>query len=202
MPDEGRRSDERRGFADAFWPALRAAQDGVDGAAVAGAAAALARACRAGGVVFTLGNGGSAATASHFASDLDAALTTPGGAPPGARVTCLSDNVPRLTAIANDHGYADVFARRLRAAARPGDVVVLFSVSGASENLHRAAAAARAAGAATIGVFGARDPGAAQAAVDHLIAVPSADFAVVESVHAALEHVLAGEVRARLATLP
>lgn len=187
-------------YADTFWPALRAALDGVRREAVAAATAEIGRAFRDGAAVFTLGNGGSAATASHFASDLAAVAAELAPAQP--RVTCLADNVARLTALANDHGYEDVFARPIARAARRGDLVVLFSASGASENVRRAAAAARARGAVTIGLFGAAQPGRPQAAVDHLIAVPSTDFAVVESVHNALEHLLAGAVREHLAAEP
>lgn len=182
-------------FAHDFLSALRAALDAVRIAPVEECADALADACRAGRAVFVAGNGGSATTASHFASDLAAAA---GGCGAQPRVTCLNDNVARITALANDHGYEEIFRRPLLRAARPDDVVVLFSVSGASENVRRATDAARERGAITVGIFGAARAGRPQAVVDQMVSVESDDFAVVESVHAAIEHLLVGIVRARL----
>lgn len=82
-----------------------------------------------GGTVFTMGNGGSAATASHFVNDLLAL---------GYKAVCLSDNVPTIMAIANDYGYEEVFKRQLETLLGYGDdIIVAFSCSGESENVVR-----------------------------------------------------------------
>jgi D-sedoheptulose 7-phosphate isomerase len=92
---------------------------------------------RCGGTIFVLGNGGSAATASHFACDL-AKGARAGGLPP-FRVVPLTDNVPLITAWANDTSYEQVFAEQLAALVRPDDVVVAISASGNSPNVLAAA---------------------------------------------------------------
>jgi len=79
-----------------------------------------------GRTIWTAGNGGSAANASHFAEDLGLA---------GIRAICLSSDAPRLTALANDFGYSTIFEEQLALLAQPGDVLCLFSVSGRSENI-------------------------------------------------------------------
>src|SRR3954465_6217052 len=110
-------------------------------------------ACRARrGTVFVVGNGGSAATASHFACDLAKGTRTP-GVPP-FRVVPLTDNVPLLTAWANDTSYDRVFAEQLATLVRPGDVVVAISASGNSENVLAATRVARQLGATTIALTG------------------------------------------------
>ena len=79
-----------------------------------------------GGTVFTCGNGGSAATAEHFANDLFAK---------GVKAVCLSSNTAIMTMIANDYGYKHVFSKQLEVFSDPGDLVVSISTSGASENI-------------------------------------------------------------------
>ena len=95
----------------------------------------------AGSTVFTLGNGGSAATASHFACDLAKGTITPNR--PRFRVVALTDNVPLMTAWGNDVAYDDVFAEQLSGLIRPADVVVAISGSGNSPNVLRAVELAR-----------------------------------------------------------
>ena len=185
MPDHPARS---------FIDALHRALDAVDLETVGAIVELLHDRIRAGSTVFTLGNGGSAATAAHFAVDLSA---NAGSAAPFT-VLCLSDNVPRLTALANDRGYEEVFAHPLRASARPGDLVVVFSGSGRSENVLEALRATAERGAKSIGFLGFGG-GEAEALVDAVVTVASDDYAVVESVHNALAHLVAGWVGRRLA---
>src|SRR3954465_901199 len=117
--------------------------------------------CQARGrVVFTAGNGGSAATASHFACDL--AKGTRHNGSPTFRVVALTDSLPVLTAWANDNGYHRVFAEQLQSLARPGDLLVLISASGNSPNVVAAAEEARALGVSTIGLTGRRGGSLAQ----------------------------------------
>lgn len=146
----------------------------------------------AGRTVYLVGNGGSAATASHFASDLAAA--TDGR----LRVVCLSDNVPRLTALANDEGFETVFASQLEAWLVPEDVVIVLSGSGNSHNLVAAARTAQAAGARIIGLLGSGG-GELRALADTAIVASCAEHSVVESTHGVLTHVFAAALRARLA---
>jgi D-sedoheptulose 7-phosphate isomerase len=105
----------------------------------------------AGGTVLTAGNGGSAAHAAHLAGELSGRFLLER---PPLRAVCLASDGPTVTAIANDYGYAEVFARQVRAIARPGDVVVLFSTSGRSPNVALAAQAGRACGAVTLAFTG------------------------------------------------
>ena len=102
--------------------------------------------------IFVVGNGGSAATASHFAVDLGKGASL--GAERRFRVLSLTDNVPWITALGNDLSYADVFVEQLRNYARPGDLLLAFSGSGNSENVLRAVRYANSIGCRTIGLAG------------------------------------------------
>src|SRR5215204_3970351 len=127
--------------------------------------------CQARGrVVFVVGNGGSAATASHFACDLSKG--TRSGGPPTFHVVSLTDNVPLLTAWANDSGYERVFSEQLSALARPGDLLVAISASGNSPNVVAAIDAARSCGVGVIGLSG-RSGGRMATNVDLVVNVPS-----------------------------
>jgi len=104
--------------------------------------------------LFVFGNGGSAANASHFATDLGKSASDRLEKP--FRVLSLSDNVSLLTAIANDYAYEDIFLRQLRTLARPGDVAIAVSVSGDSPNCVKAVEWATAHGMHTVALVGAR----------------------------------------------
>ena len=101
--------------------------------------------------IFFIGNGGSAATASHFANDLS--IGTRSWQKPFQAIS-LTDNVPILTAIANDYSYDDVFLNQLKAQMRSGDVLVAISVSGQSPNVLRAVEYANRYGAVTVSLTG------------------------------------------------
>jgi D-sedoheptulose 7-phosphate isomerase len=105
-----------------------------------------------GRTVYLAGNGGSAATASHWENDLEKATRRADAKPMRAR--SLSDHVPWLTALANDEGYTRVFAGQLEALVEPGDVLIVLSASGNSPNLVSAVQTARAHGASTVGFLG------------------------------------------------
>ncbi len=175
-----------------FLDQVRSSLDEVDASAVEAVVDRLLEAWRARARVFVIGNGGSAATASHFVCDLFAATR-------GERalaVMCLSDSVPLLTALANDHGYENVFSDQVTSLAHPDDVLIALSASGSSENIVRALNAARGRGAYTVGIFGSGG-GRAAALVEQAIVIRSTDFGVIESVHATLAHLLAFRVRSR-----
>src|SRR5215212_3070241 len=153
--------------------------------------------CQARGrVVFVVGNGGSAATASHFACDLSKGTRRDG--PPTFRVVSLTDNVPLLTAWANDSGYERVFSEQVTALARPGDLLVAISASGNSPNVIAAIDAARSCGMAIVGLSG-RSGGRLAHLVDILVNVPSDRIEVVEDAHLVVAHSLCVAVRERLA---
>lgn len=165
---------------------LKGVLDGVDLEELAAIVALLAEARGRGGAVFAVGNGGSAATASHFATDL-AKLASAPEAP--FRATALSDNTALLTALGNDNGYEAVFAEQLRLLGRAGDVLVAFSTSGASANVLEAARFARSAGMATIAVTGS--PGGALAGmVDRALKVGDDHVGRVEDAHLVVVHLI------------
>ncbi len=139
--------------------------------------------------VYIVGNGGSAATASHFACDLAKGAAGPGV--PAMRVVSLTDNVPLLTALANDYGYPDVFERQLANLLQPGDAVIAISASGNSPNLVRAVERARRLGATTVAIL-AFDGGVLRDAVDVALFVPSelGHYGPAEDVHLMLQHVI------------
>jgi D-sedoheptulose 7-phosphate isomerase len=150
---------------------------------------------RRGGTVFPIGNGGSAATASHFACDLTKGTHQQGF--PRIRVMALTDNVPLITAWGNDRHYDCVFAEQLEALVRPGDLVLLISASGNSPNILAAAHVARERGAEII-AFTGRTGGKVQALVDTAIPVQSDSMEQVEDAHLILCHSLCVSLRNRL----
>src|SRR3989440_1482851 len=109
---------------------------------------------RQGRRIFSMGNGGSAATASHFALDL-AKNTIMAGAP-RVKAISLTDHVPLITAWSNDTAYEHIFAEQLANMIEPGDVVIGISASGNSQNVINALQLAKESHAATIGLLGAK----------------------------------------------
>jgi D-sedoheptulose 7-phosphate isomerase len=137
--------------------------------------------------VMLVGNGGSAATASHFAGDLSKGTRQPGHRP--WRVIALTDNVPLLTAWANDVSYDEVFARQLDALVNPDDVLVAISGSGNSPNVLNAVRVARERGAVTIGLTGGSG-GALRLLVDLCITVPTGEMSFIEDCHLMVAHLI------------
>jgi D-sedoheptulose 7-phosphate isomerase len=140
----------------------------------------------AGRTLFTCGNGGSATDAMHLAQELIGRYRSNRRALPAV---CLNADVGALTCIANDFGYAQVFARQLSGLARPGDVLVCLSTSGASPNILAALEAARTCGVLRVALLG-RDGGAARALADHAIVVPSDSTPRIQEVHTLLLHAI------------
>jgi D-sedoheptulose 7-phosphate isomerase len=141
-----------------------------------------------GATVYFMGNGGSAATASHFANDLAIGTKT---ADRHFRIVALTDNVPVLTAIANDFGYEEVFVRQLRLVLDAGDVVVAISASGNSANLLRAVEFAKQQGAKTVALT-AFDGGTLRQMVDVPVHVPTSrgEYGPAEDGHMVLDHLI------------
>ena len=159
-------------------------------------AAALVEALRAGGKVLVAGNGGSAAEAQHFATELVGRFKRERD--PFA-VLALTADTAVLTALANDCGYDEVFARQVRALGQPGDVLVAFSTSGESENLVRAAVAAREHGLTVVAVTGG-GPSRLGRVADLEVRAPATDTPLAQELHVILLHLLCDVVERELAT--
>jgi D-sedoheptulose 7-phosphate isomerase len=164
----------------------------VDPAPVARAIDVLLGVRARGGVIYTAGNGGSAAAASHLALDLQKAARSPGLS--GTRALSLSDNVGLITAWGNDTAFDRVFAEQLAILARPGDGLVVLSVSGSSPNLIALLETAREKEVVSVGLLG-RDGGQARELVHVPVVVQSSDYGWVEAAHAVLAHVLTYAMR-------
>ncbi|HTK40987.1 MAG TPA: SIS domain-containing protein [Gemmatimonadales bacterium] len=165
---------------------------GIDAGAVERAAAILVETRNGDGTIFVAGNGGSAATASHLALDLQKAARAPGGR--GTRAISLSDSMGLVTAWGNDTDFERVFAEQLEVLGRPGDSLVIVSVSGSSPNLMTLVSAARSLGIRTVGLLG-RTGGKVRDLVDVAVLVPCDDYGWVESAHVVLHHALTYAVR-------
>ena len=156
------------------------------------AVTAMKRAIQTDRLIFTCGNGGSAAIANHLTCDCSKGIATNTTLRP--RVVSLSATVELITAIANDMAYPEVFAYQLRNAARPGDVLITISSSGDSENIIRALDWAAENGMTTIALSGFSGGRSAQMA-DISLHVAAENYGVVEDVHQSLMHILAQYVR-------
>jgi len=142
--------------------------------------------------LFVLGNGGSASTASHMVCDLAKSLGPPGNG--GIRAIALTDNVPLITAWANDLSYEEVFARQLAGLVQAGDLVIAMSGSGESANVLLAVETARERGARTVGFTG-YPGGRLKGIVDISVVVPSRRIEQAEDAHLILQHVVAVALR-------
>jgi D-sedoheptulose 7-phosphate isomerase len=139
-----------------------------------------------GHVLYTFGNGGSAADAQHLTGELIGHYRR--DRRPLAAVT-LSTDTTTMTCIANDYEYADIFSRQVSALAHAGDTVIAFTTTGRSANVVAALAAARANGATTV-LFGGGDGGPAIDLADHALLSPSISTPRIQEVHTLLLHIL------------
>ena len=156
--------------------------------------ATMVQAFRGGKKVLWCGNGGSAADAQHLAAEFSGRfLRERAGLPSEA----LSVNTSALTAIGNDFGYDEVFARQVEAFAQPGDVVVGITTSGGSRNVVRALEEAKRAGAATV-AFTGNGGGAVAAIADLVLVGPSGYSAIVQEVHITMGHIICDLVEQEL----
>lgn len=137
----------------------------------------------AGKKIFVCGNGGSAATASHLACDLGKTSQM------DFEVICLNDNMPLVTAIANDVGYEHVFSTQLAWLAHKGDLLLVITGSGNSANIIEAIKEAKGLGVATIAFLG-MGGGKAKGMVDGYVLVPSDEYGPVEDFHLILVHLI------------
>jgi D-sedoheptulose 7-phosphate isomerase len=142
--------------------------------------------------VFVLGNGGSAATASHLACDLGKGTATEGAA--RFRVLSLCDNSSLLTALGNDHSFEQIFVEQLKGLLGDRDVVIVISASGNSPNVLRALEYARSRGAQTIGLLGFGG-GEAAKMVDVALVSATRNYGIAEDLHLVLQHMLTQAIR-------
>ncbi|TDE12684.1 D-sedoheptulose-7-phosphate isomerase [Jiangella asiatica] len=140
----------------------------------------------AGGVLYTFGNGGSAADAQHLTGELVGHYKR--DRRPLPAVTLTTDPTV-MTCIANDYSFDDVFARQVTALARPGDVVAAFTTSGRSANVVAGLAAASAKNATTV-LFAGGDGGPAGQHADHLLLAPSTETPRIQEMHTLALHLI------------
>jgi len=138
--------------------------------------------------VYVIGNGGSASTASHFACDLKKATSNI------LRIISLTDNIPIITACANDYDYESIFINQLKGTLNEGDIVVAFSGSGMSSNVLKAIDYASKNNATTIGITG-YDGGKLQQMCNLGIHVPINDMQISEDFHLIITHIIMKELQ-------
>jgi phosphoheptose isomerase len=180
------------GFVADYVSAVTAALNSVRPGEIERAATAMKRAIQSDRLIFTCGNGGSAAIANHLTCDCSKGIATNTTLRP--RVVSLSATVELITAIANDMAYSEIFAYQLKNTARPGDVLITISSSGDSENIIRALDWAGNNGMTTIVMSGFAGGRSAQMA-DISLHVAAHNYGVVEDVHQSLMHILAQYLR-------
>lgn len=142
---------------------------------------------RGGRTVFTLGNGGSASTASHFACDINKGVCI--NLEKKIKVICLNDNMATMMAYANDFSYEDIFVEQIKNFLGPKDLVIGFSGSGNSPNVLKAIAYANEKGAVTFGLTG-YDGGKLSRLAIHNITTPIHDMQKTEDSHLVLTHLM------------
>lgn len=157
---------------EALAPAIEAAGD------------ALVDTFRGGGKILVCGNGGSAADAQHFAAELIGRFELERSAWPAV---ALTTDTSILSAVGNDYGFDDVFARQVQGLGQKGDALIGISTSGNSANVARAVSQAKAKGMSTIGLLG-RDGGTISALVDHPVVVNHPRTARVQEGHIVILH--------------
>jgi len=148
---------------------------------------------------YLFGNGGSASLASHFACDLAKGTWIHGCDQRRFRAVALTDNLPILTAWANDSSYEDVFSEQLRGLIQAGDIAFAISCSGNSRNVLKALELARESGALTVGL-GGFEGGSMKRLCDVSLIVPSDNMQIIEDLHLSVAHCLFTLLRNRIAS--
>ena len=171
----------------AYLKSQKAALDSIPVAAVEGILGQFRDALRLDRQVFVFGNGGSAANASHFATDLGKGASDKLGR--RFRVQSLNDNVSWMTALGNDYSYEDIFVRQLMNYGQPGDIAMALSVSGSSPNVVRALEWAKANELMTIALVGAKR-GKLGKIAEIVIAIDSKHYGRVEDAHMGICHMI------------
>ena len=175
-------------FAEAYLDYLTSVLKTIDAREIGQFIETLLDARERGATIFFIGNGGSTATASHFANDI--AIGTNSYDKP-FRAVSLTDSNAIITAVGNDFGFEEIFVRQLRVLGRPGDVVVAISASGNSPNLIRAFDYAKSIGIKTVAIT-AFDGGKIKQMADEGVHVPTApkEYGPAEDAHMVLDHLV------------
>lgn len=139
----------------------------------------------AGKNIYIMGNGGSAATASHFVCDFNKGISE--GKKKMFRFICLNDNIPTMMAYANDRSFAEIFVGPLKNFMQPGDVVIGISCSGNSANVVKAIEYANANGGITVGLTG-YSGGKVKELCKYNVHIPIDDMQIAEDLHMILDH--------------
>lgn len=178
-----------KSFAAAYANYLADVVKKLDFRAIAEFAEVVLEARRHGHRLFFVGNGGSAATASHFANDFAIGTRCP---EKPFRAISLTDNVAAMTAIANDDGYEQLFVKQLEVLLEPGDVVVAISASGSSPNVTRAVEYANARNNYTVALTGFETGGklAELAKTTIHVKTRNGEYGPVEDVHMFIDHLI------------
>ena len=183
-----------------YFDELQRVAAGLSHDAVNQVADTLVKANESGQTVYLFGNGGSASLASHLACDLGKGTAYCNGGK-RFRVLALTDNLPTLTAWANDAGYEDVFSEQLRNFVQPHDVAFAISGSGNSKNVLNALQVAREAGATTVGISGFQG-GEMKSLCDVCVVVPSNNMQIIEDLHLSMAHAIFRIVYSRMSRRP
>ena len=175
-------------FAGAYFDYLSSVLKAIDAREIGQFIETLLDARERGATIYFIGNGGSAATASHFANDI--AIGTNSYEKP-FRAVSLTDSNAIITAVGNDFGFEEIFVRQLRVLGRAGDVVVAISASGNSPNLIRAFDYAKSIGIKTVAIT-AFDGGKMKQMADEGVHVPTApkEYGPAEDAHMVLDHLV------------
>jgi D-sedoheptulose 7-phosphate isomerase len=167
--------------------AQKAAQDSIPMDAVAELIGRLRSALHENRQIFVFGNGGSAANASHFATDLGKGASDKMGK--RFRVLSLNDNASWMTALANDYAYEDIFVGQLQNYGQPGDLALGLSVSGSSHNCVKALTWAKQNGLHTVALVGAKRGRMAEIA-EQVIVINDTHYGRVEDALMSICHML------------
>ena len=181
-------ADQFIGHAQRYFERLRQVLDGIDHSEIERFVDLLLQARQSGQNIFFVGNGGSAATSSHFANDLS--IGTRQQEKP-FKVISLVDNIATLSAIGNDYGYDQIFARQIKVYGQEGDLLVGISASGNSPNLLKAFEAGQELGLITVSIT-AFDGGKLKKLSDHSVHVPTnaGEYGPAEDAHLILDHLI------------
>lgn len=179
-------------YLDSYFEQIGEAARSVDGDRLVQAAKILTHVYTHGGIVYSCGNGGSAAIANHLVCDHCKLVRTDTDLTP--RVVSLSTTIELITAIANDFSYDEIFVYQLRALATPGDALITISSSGDSENIVRVARWAKENNLPVISMTGFSGGRSAKIA-DVDLHVSAVNYGIVEDVHQSLMHILAQYIR-------
>lgn len=181
-----------------YLQAVQATINNLDPEVIASFATHLENAYNNNQCIYVIGNGGSAANASHFAQDLAKGIFFEKPVAKTMKAISLTDNIAHITAIANDTGYQNIFSAQLNTYAQDSDVLICISGSGNSENIIEAVKAAKQKNMFVIGITGF-DGGQLKSMANFSVHVPLHEMCTVESIHSIIFHLIVLELRERLA---